>query len=125
MIELFHMGGTLFMSILTVVFLCMVAWNIYHFVTFFSSFERDKDFTLRKLSYGKSIGLFALVTGILGQLIGLYMAFSAIEKAADISPAIVVGGLKMSMITTFYGIFIYLISILLWLISSQIIDRRK
>ncbi len=125
MINLFHMGGTLFMSILTILLIAMIAWISYHFIAHFSSSEIDKEFTLRKLSYGKSIGLFALITGILGQLIGLYMAFSAIERAADISPAIVVGGIKVSMITTLYGISIYLASILLWLITSQIIDRKK
>jgi biopolymer transport protein ExbB/TolQ len=55
-----------------------------------------------------------MITGILGQLIGLMTAFSAIEKASDISPAIVAGGLKVSMITTLYGIFIYMLSILIW-----------
>ena len=55
-----------------------------------------------------------MITGILGQLIGLLMAFQAIEGANDISPAILAGGLKVSMITTLYGIFINLLAILLW-----------
>jgi biopolymer transport protein ExbB/TolQ len=66
-----------------------------------------------------------MITGILGQLIGLYMAFVAIEQAADISPAIVAGGLKVSMITTLYGVFIYLFSILLWFLLSLWYDRLQ
>ena len=62
------------------------------------------------------MGLFTMITGILGQLIGLMMAFSAIERAGDISPGMVYGGLKVSMYTTLYGIFIYLLSILFWFI---------
>ena len=55
-----------------------------------------------------------MITGILGQLIGLTEAFKAIEAAMDISPAIMAGGLKVSMITTLYGIIINLLSILIW-----------
>lgn len=77
-----------------------------------------------KLSYVKSIGLFAMITGILGQLIGLYSAFGAIEQAGDVSPSLIFEGLKVSMITTLYGIVIYLFSILVWLALSQFLDRK-
>jgi biopolymer transport protein ExbB/TolQ len=66
-----------------------------------------------------------MITGILGQLIGLYSAFRAIEQAGDISPALVFGGIKVSMITTFYGIFIYLLSLLLWFVVSLVLDRIR
>ncbi len=69
-----------------------------------------------RLTYLKAMGLFTMITGILGQLIGLLMAFGAIERAGDISPQIVYGGLKISFYTTVYGILVYLLSILLWFI---------
>jgi len=34
------------------------------------------------------------------------------------------GGLKVSMVTTLYGIFIYLLSWLLWFIASNILERK-
>ena len=68
-----------------------------------------------KISYIKSVGLLALVMGILGQLIGFFEAFKVIEAAGDISPAMIFGGLKVSMITTLYGFFIYILSFLIWL----------
>lgn len=122
--DLFYMGGPLFMSILTVLLVGMVAWIIYHFILGMTSQNMTPEKTLRKLVYGKSMGLFAMITGILGQLIGFYMAFTAIQKAGDISPAMVFDGLKVSLITTIYGIFIYLLSILLWLTASSIIERK-
>jgi len=122
--DLFYMGGPLFMSILSILLIVVVVWIIYHTIIHFSSTAPDKNITLRKLGYGKSIGLFALITGILGQLIGLFMAFSTIEKVGDISPAIMMGGIKVSMITTLYGISIYLVSLLLWFVTSIIIDRK-
>jgi len=74
----------------------------------------DQEKSKRRLSYIKGVGLFAMVFGILGQLIGLYDAFSVIQKVGDISPSILAGGLKVSMLSTLYGIIIYLLSWLFW-----------
>lgn len=111
------------MSILTVLLIVMVAWFTYHLVVIFNSRHISSESVFRRVSYGKAIGLFALVTGILGQLIGLYSAFSAIEGAGDISPAMVYGGLKVSMITTLYGITIYLLSLLIWGLVSILTEK--
>ena len=55
---------------------------------------------------------------IQSQLIGLYSAFAAIEGLEGISTAILAGGLRVSMITTLYGVLIYVISYLIWLVLS-------
>jgi biopolymer transport protein ExbB/TolQ len=107
MMNLFNMGGILFMSILTIEFLVMA---ILAGKAVIAKEGSNKDAELMK-----SFGLLALVTGILGQLIGLYDAFNAIEMMGQVSPALLAGGLKISMITTLYGMVIYLISILLWI----------
>ncbi len=118
------MGGPLFMSILTIVLVVMVGWILYHFISGYKSAQLSRETILRRLGYGKSIGLFAMIIGILGQLIGLYDAFAAIEKMGEISPSMVYGGIKVSIITTLYGIFIYLVSLILWFVTSAIIERR-
>lgn len=123
--DLFYTGGPLFMSILSAIFVNMIVWFIYHFVQLYGSKQLGKEKALRNMNYGRSIGLFALVTGILGQLIGFYDAFSAIEHTGDISPALVFGGIKVSLITTLYGIFIFLLSIILWFIGSYLIEQKK
>ena len=110
----FIMGGSLFMSILTILLVIIVAVSVYYAVVIASGKSWDRDNFAHQLKYVRSIGLFTLVTGILGQLIGLFMAFTAIEAAQDISPAILAGGLKVSMITTLTGMVIYLLSILIW-----------
>lgn len=112
--EWFIMGGTLFMSILTILLVIIVAVAVYFAVTIASGKAAEKTNFKHQLKYVKSIGLFTMITGILGQLIGLFMAFTAIEAAMDISPAMIAGGLKVSMITTLTGIIIYLISIIIW-----------
>jgi hypothetical protein len=122
--NLFFMGGPLFMSILTILLVIMITWVFYHFTSVFNSKQLNQEVVLRRMGYTKSIGLFAMITGIFGQLIGFYEAFSAIENAGDISPGLVYGGIKVSMITTLYGIFIYLLSLLLWFAASIIIERN-
>ncbi|MGW8314458.1 MAG: MotA/TolQ/ExbB proton channel family protein [Bacteroidales bacterium] len=114
MANLFYMGGPLFMGILTTLLVIMLAVSIYFLVSIASGKALDKPNFRHQLTYVKSVGLFTMITGILGQLIGLLMAFKAIEQANDISPAILAGGLKVSLITTLYGIIIYLVSILIW-----------
>jgi len=58
----------------------------------------------------REFGLLALTIGILGQLIGLYSGFMAIESIGNISPVILMSGLQVSMITTFYGLIGFVIS---------------
>ena len=83
---------------------------------------------LRRFGYGKSMGLFTLVTGIVGQMIGLYSMFSAIEevsaKGEEVIPSLVFGGIKVTMIVTIYGMLIYLFSLLLWFLSSTLIEKK-
>ncbi len=47
--------------------------------------------------------------GFLGTVIGMVMAFDTIEKAGDISPTVVAGGMKVALITTIFGIIVALI----------------
>ena len=123
--EWFIMGGTLFMSILTILLVIIVAVSVYFAVTIASGKANEKANFKQQLRYVKSLGLFTMITGILGQLIGLVMAFGAIERAGDISPQIMFGGLKISMYTTLYGIIIYMLSILLWFILDLWYHKKQ
>jgi putative Mn2+ efflux pump MntP len=114
MIKWFIEGGTLFMSILTILLVILVAVTVYFAITIASGKASVKRNFKHQLKYVRSIGLFTLVTGILGQMIGLFQAFTVIQSVQDISPSILAGGLKVSMITSLTGIFIYLVSIVLW-----------
>jgi hypothetical protein len=124
MSELFYMGGPLFMGILTTLLVIMLAISVYYFVLISTGKAEDKTNFSHKLAYVKSVGLFTMITGILGQLIGLLDAFKAIERMGDISPGILAGGLKVSMITTLYGILIYLFSILIWFLLDLMHQKK-
>ena len=113
------------MGILTLLLVIILAMCIYFLVSIVSGKVADKKNFRHQLTYTKSAGLFTMITGILGQLIGLLEAFKAIERVGDISPAIVAGGLKVSMITTLYGILIYLFSILAWFLLDIWYQKKE
>ena len=123
--NIFHMGGPLFMGILTTLFLLMLVYSVISLIAILNSKDGDILKVRSRLAHIKAIGLFSAITGIFGQLIGLYEAFSMIEKAMDISPAIIIGGIKISMITPLYGIVIYLISIAIWLVLDLVASKKE
>lgn len=126
--SLFYEGGPQFMSVLTILLIITTAWFIYHFIVSYQSNRINQEKLLRLFSYGKSIGLFSLIIGITGQMVGLTAMFSAIEEAVlrgkEIIPALVFGGIKVTMICTVYGILIYLFSLLLWLVASIMTEKK-
>jgi len=104
MFELFSQGGPLFMGILTLILLSLIV------VFVISIAQRGDEKQLNQsVHWLKSIGTLGLVTGILGQLIGLFSAFAHLETVESISTDMLVGGLKVSLITTLYGMLIYIV----------------
>lgn len=112
MFKLFIQGGPVFMTILTVLLVAI----------FFAAWKAPR--------WIKEIGSFALVFGFLTLLIGLYQMFEALQQVATdigegitgvfdlISPNVLFGGLKIALIPVFYGIIIYLISLVVCLIKK-------
>lgn len=99
MIEIFLQGGVLFMSLISIGLLGVI----------YSYWVYDDNI----ITYGN----LSLAIGIFGTLIGLYDAFAAIESMGNVSPGILVGGLKVASTTTLYGLLVYIISRTLHLIS--------
>ncbi len=122
--ELFVAGGSGFMGVLTLLFLGLVVWNVYHFVHYLKSSNKSGSWLYDRFKIGKDIGLFALVAGVMGQMVGLFQAFDIIQGVETIKPSILAGGLKVSMIPTLYGVIIFLVSLLLWFASSLITNKE-
>lgn len=115
MTDLFYSGEPIFMGILTLLLLVILSMAVVMGIQTFTHKVKNTLIMRHRITYIKSVGLFALVFGIFGQLLGLYGAFLAIEAAGDISPSLLYAGLRISAITTIYGMVIYLLSYLLWL----------
>ena len=112
MFKLFIQGGPGFMTILTVLLVAI----------FFAAWKAPR--------WIKEIGSFALVFGFLTYLIGLYQMFQALQQVADdlgggvsgifdlISPGVLFGGMRIGLIPVFYGVIIYLISLIVRIVKK-------
>ena len=99
MLDYFMMGGPLFMGILTLILLLMM-------------------YAAVRNSCVKELGLLALAVGFMGQLLGLFGAFEGIEQMGGVSQAMLAGGLKVSSITSIYGLLIYIVSLLIQIVKK-------
>ncbi|MGD9929072.1 MAG: MotA/TolQ/ExbB proton channel family protein [Mangrovibacterium sp.] len=120
LIDLFYEGGPLFMSIITIWGIGMLVFSVQKIILFFV----QQKFTQNGLGLILLFGSLAIVTGFLGQAIGMLAAFDAIEAAGDISPALIAGGLKVSMITPLYGTVIFIFSLIVWGVLREILVRK-
>ena len=60
------------------------------------------------------LGIFSALVGISSTYIGINAAFSLVPEISNISPQILIKGIKTSLITSFTGGIIMLISTVLW-----------
>ncbi|SMD36138.1 MotA/TolQ/ExbB proton channel family protein [Reichenbachiella faecimaris] len=112
MIDLLFEGGILFMSILTIVLAASCGLFVFYLI------KKTKDESQTSLI--KSVGLFALVFGLLGQFIGLYSALQHISQVESVSSAMLAGGIRVSSITSIYGMLIFILSYLMWFVLKSI-----
>ena len=121
----FHwMGGILFMSVLSISLTLIIGTTVLNFIRV-SRDNYNPTKQILVINDIRAIGIFAIVWGVFGQSIGLFSALQAIEAAGDISPSMIYGGLKVSMITTLYGLFIFLLSWLINIIMTNWSRRRN
>jgi biopolymer transport protein ExbB/TolQ len=114
MVELFYEGGALFMGILTLLFLVAISLSVIYGNQIRLSKTIDVNVLTHRLTYIKSVGLFSLVFGVLGSLLGLFEGFGSISQVGSVPPEILMGGIQIAMITTIYGVIIFLISHIIW-----------
>ena len=124
MLTYFNEGGALFMGILSIVFLVVFIMSIKNALIIFSK-ESDKEKVSSQIGSIKSLGLFALVLGFLGQFLGLFQAFNFIAEAGTISPAILANGLRISSIASIYGMIIFLVAYLIWFALNGLLTKNS
>lgn len=121
MFKFMYEGGLLGMVVITICALLALILTVVKAYDVFAKGNIDK----KGLSGILFFGSMAPLTGIIWQMIGMMQAFTAIQEAADISPAIVVGGLKVSMIAPLYGLFVLFFSALFWFILKWQIEAKQ
>lgn len=100
MFKLFVEGGAGWMSVLTLelIALLLAAWKAPAWV--------------------KEIGLIALMTGILGTVLGMMGAAESIHAAGDVSQGLLWMGIRIALITTLYGMVIYIASLVIRIVQK-------
>jgi len=96
-------GGVMFMYPLLVLLFVIIAIIVRGFG------KEKKSKTIKLLN---SVGLFALFYGLMGQVLGLIQAFDAIQSFSPkgFAPGIIAAGLKISFLSTLFGILNFLVS---------------
>ncbi len=108
MFDLLAQGGYLFMLPLTLLALAVVGTAIWAFA---AQFRGSAVAGARAVFH---LGLFAFVLGLLSQAISLYQMFAAIESVGgSVAPALVVGGLRVSLIAPVFGVLIFVVALVL------------
>jgi flagellar motor component MotA len=101
----FHLtGGLPFMALLTLTLFAIVG-------VISLSFVRKENREPKWLEAIKQLGGFSLAWGAFGTLVGLYEAFSDLSTMDQMLPLnVIMGGLRVALITTLYGFGIFLFS---------------
>jgi hypothetical protein len=106
-------GGPFYMFPLTLLFLI----NIGIFVYVLIAVNQKKAFNTKWLEAIKQIGGLAAAWGTYSTIIGLFYAFDALEASKDIIPfQVIMGGLKVAVITVLWGLIIFCLSLLAYII---------
>ena len=113
------------MGMLTIVLLVILVIAVVNGAPLLSNKSVSAEQSINRLGFMKSLGLFAFVLGMLGQFLGLFQAFNVISSGMEISPAIMAQGVKVSMVTSIYGMIIFLVSYLLWFALKTLAMKNR
>jgi biopolymer transport protein ExbB/TolQ len=92
---------------LTIMLLLNIGLIIY--VAYFNASKRA--IHVKWLETIKQLGGFALAWGAFSTLIGLFQAFNALEASREVIPfQVIMGGLKVALLTSLYGFAIFHLS---------------
>lgn len=96
-------GGPLFMFPILFLLILIIVLIVKGFL--------EKINNKKTISLIASLGLFTVAWGFLGQTLGLIGAFDSIEQVGGrMSPALIAGGLKVSLLTPVFGLITFLVA---------------
>ncbi len=73
-------------------------------------------------------GGFAVVSGVLGTVIGIVIAAQAIEAAGAVSTTLVWGGIKVALLTSLFGLLVLFLASMLWFLLQlrwRLLEARE
>lgn len=100
MFNVFMEGGPIFMAILTAILAGV----------FFAAWKAPR--------WVKEIGAFALAFGLFSTLLGIIQMLGVVQQITEIAMPAFCGGLRVTLIPAVYGLLIFMISLLVWLLGK-------
>ena len=114
-------GGMPFMAPLSFIFLTIIGL----IASAILSAIRKKRMNEKILEFMRQLGGLALAFGTFGTIIGLYFAFKSLAEMKETLPLnVIMGGLKVGLITVIYGLIIFLISLVAF-IGLQALNKNS
>ncbi len=111
--DLYVAGGAQFMHAISIPFIGNLILIV---ITIFQIIQK-KTVNQKLIEMGKQLGGLALALGVIGTVVGLFQAFDALESSQDIIPfPVIMGGLKVAIITVLYGLIVYCISLVAYIL---------
>lgn len=110
----FHQdGGTVFMYPLSTLLLLNFGIIIYQV----TRIVQKKSLVAQQIEIVKQVGLLAAAFGTLCTILGLFEAFGALSRGNQVWPfQVIMGGMKVALITALYGLLIYCISLFAYIL---------
>ena len=110
----FIQAGGPFMWPLIIMALVLIGLAIKKAIDLFQRTDQSAENLKKGLPAILHLGIFCLFWGVLSQAVGLYQMLAAVEAAGDVSPSLLAGGLKVSMIAPLFGLIIMVLSMVVW-----------
>ncbi|UZD22789.1 MotA/TolQ/ExbB proton channel family protein [Algoriphagus halophytocola] len=104
-IDRFQEGGLLGM---TLVLICLLLAVVLAFKAF-SNLHADLATFLKYKKLVNQVVLLGLVISFLNSLLGLIQAFDSLEATGGGDPAIIAGGLKVTLLSPLFGLFVFVL----------------
>ena len=111
----FFLSGGIFMWPLLVIAIIIVYLSVRKVIDLFFVDNQNRSTLKNGINAILFWGSFSVVFGIFAHFIGIYLAMQAVMVAGDISPAIVANGYALSLITILSGLFLFMVSAIIWL----------
>ena len=97
---------------------------VFFTVKAFANLQNGADIFLKYKKLINQIVLLGLVISFLNSLLGLIQAFDALEASGGADPAIIAGGLKITLISPLFGLFVFVLGytatfVLSWMRSAD------
>ena len=121
MYEIHVEGGMPFMAPLSLIFLIIIGLVAAAILTAI----QKKRINEKILEFIRQLGGLALAFGTFGTIVGLYFAFKSLAEMKETLPLnVIMGGLKVGLITVIYGLVIFLISLVAF-IGLQALNKNS